>query len=104
MKLLAPEMKSFNEKTKKMSKTGDYNGVQEERKKFSQLRKHHGISSWGALLGLSQIPFIMTWFFSVRYMAMNPDLFPKMTDEGFLWFQNLSDYDPFFVLPLSSPP
>lgn len=78
MKLIAPEMKAFNDRTKKAAQKGDYATVSEEREKFAELRKKHGINPFLPLLGLSQIPFLITWFLSLRYMAMNPDIFPKM--------------------------
>lgn len=78
MKLIAPEMKAFQDKMRKASQSGDYATVNEEREKNANLRRHHGIKTWINLMGLAQIPFLITWFLSVRYMAMNPDMFPKM--------------------------
>lgn len=78
MKLIAPEMKAFNDKMKKAAQKGDYDTVKEEREKFAELRKLHGINPMISILSLTQIPFLITWFLSLRYMAMNPDIFPKM--------------------------
>jgi YidC/Oxa1 family membrane protein insertase len=79
MKLIAPEFKSFNERIKKLSQKGDNAALTEEREKFADFRKKHGINPMMSLLSLGQIPFLITWFLSVRYMAMNPDIFPKMS-------------------------
>ena len=78
MKLIAPEMKNFNDKMKKASQKGDYATVNEERDKFAEFRKQHGINPLISILGMVQIPFLITWFLSLRHMAMNPDLFPRM--------------------------
>lgn len=78
MKLIAPEMKAFNDRMKKYAQKGDQAALSEEREKFAEFRKKHGINPLVSLLGLTQIPFLITWFLSVRYMAMNPDIFPKM--------------------------
>lgn len=78
MKLIAPEMKAFSDRMRKASQSGDYATVNEERERNTNLRKTHGIKTWMNLMGLSQIPFLITWFLSLRYMAMNPDLFPQM--------------------------
>lgn len=79
MRLIAPEMKAFTEKSRKAQQMGDYELMKEEREKFSQLRKALGIKPWLNILGLVQIPFLISWFISLRYMSMNPDLFPRMT-------------------------
>lgn len=44
----------------------------------------------------------MTWFFSLRYVCTLPDKYPGLMNEGFLWFKNLSDYDPYGTLPILS--
>jgi membrane protein insertase Oxa1/YidC/SpoIIIJ len=65
-------------------------------------RKLHGISGIAPLLSISQFPFLITWFLQLRYMATSPDLFPGMENGGYLWFENLCQYDPIFILPLLS--
>lgn len=49
-----------------------------------------------------QFPFLMTWFFSLRYILTMPELYPGVKTEGLLWFTDLSAYDSFFILPLLS--
>jgi YidC/Oxa1 family membrane protein insertase len=78
MRLISKETKAFQERTKLLAKKGDYEAMKEEREKFSELRRSHGISTFIPLLGLVQVPFLITWFVSLRYMTMNPDLFPGM--------------------------
>jgi hypothetical protein len=77
-KLLSAEMKEFQDKMKKLSRSGEYGAIKEEREKFNALRRSHGISTSIQLLTLTQIPFLMTWFLSLRYMLGNADLFPAL--------------------------
>ena len=48
------------------------------------------------------MPFLITWFLSLRYMTALPDIYPGLRTEGLLWFTNLSEYDPYCVLPVLS--
>jgi YidC/Oxa1 family membrane protein insertase len=77
-RLLSAEMKEFQEKMKKLSRTGEYGAIKEEKAKLNVLRKSHGISTSIQMLTLTQIPFLMTWFLSLRYMLGNPDIFPGL--------------------------
>lgn len=48
-----------------------------------------------------QIPFLITWFLSLRYVSALPEVFPSVT-QSFLWIPDISTYDPYFILPLIS--
>jgi len=102
MKLLEPEMKNFQNTVQKYQRAGDFKGSREARKVFSALRERYGINNFLPFLSLSQIPVLITWFLSLRYVANAPDLFPSIKTDGFLWFKDLSAYDPYFVLPVIS--
>jgi membrane protein insertase Oxa1/YidC/SpoIIIJ len=65
------------------------------------LRKK-GISTFVPMLNLLQVPLLITWFLSLRYMSNLPELYPQMLSEGYLWFSDLSTYDPYFVLPVTA--
>jgi YidC/Oxa1 family membrane protein insertase len=62
--------------------------------------KKKGISTIIPLLNLLQVPILLTWFFSLRYMSNLPEVYPQMLSEGLLWFSDLSTYDPYFLLPV----
>lgn len=62
--------------------------------------KRKGINTLVPLVNLLQIPFLLTWFFSLRYLSNLPEIYPQILSEGFLWFSDLSTYDPYFVLPV----
>jgi len=54
------------------------------------------------VLSLTQIPVLITWFLSLRYIANMPDKYPTLKTEGLLWFKDLSVMDPYCILPLIS--
>lgn len=62
--------------------------------------KKRGINNLVPMLNLLQIPLLLTWFFSLRYMSNLPEVFPQLLTEGYLWFTDLSTYDPYFVIPV----
>ncbi len=49
-----------------------------------------------------QIPLLITWFLSLRYLTNLPEVYPQLQTEGFLWIKDLSAYDPYFILPILS--
>jgi len=71
-------------------------------KQFSNIRARYGINNWVTLLSLSQIPILITWFLSLRYVTSLPDKYPALKTEGMLWFQDLSEMDPYCILPIIS--
>jgi len=59
-----------------------------------------GISHAISFVNLLQIPILLSWFFSLRYMSNLPEIYPQILTEGYLWFTDLSTYDPYFLLPV----
>ena len=64
--------------------------------------KKKGFSNVIPLLNIFQVPILITWFLSLRYMSNLPEIYPQIYTEGFLWFEDLSTYDPYFVLPIAA--
>lgn len=100
MKLIEPEMKNFQQATQRLSRMGDFTALRDAQKQFAKLRQKYGIHNWVIGLSLTQIPFLITWFLSLRYVSQLPDKYPGLRTDGFLWFQDLSEMDPYFVLPV----
>ena len=48
-----------------------------------------------------QLPFLITWFLSLRYITTLPEAYP-IVQQSFLWMQDISTFDPYFILPLFS--
>lgn len=100
MQLLAPEMAKFKELQQKAYRGGDrvlMNRVAEE---MQRTMRRYGVSQGKQMMGLTQIPFILWFFWSLNEMAYNPEDYPGMVTDGFLWFKNLSEPDPYFLLPV----
>lgn len=49
-----------------------------------------------------QIPLLITWFLSLRYITNLPEVYPQIQTSGFGWIKDLSAYDPYFILPIIS--
>ncbi|KAH0497821.1 hypothetical protein TgHK011_005105 [Trichoderma gracile] len=61
------------------------------------LRTEYGVSNWGILWSLAQIPFTFGLFRIVSGMVHIP--VPSLENAGFLWFTDLTATDPYFILP-----
>ncbi|GAB0132829.1 hypothetical protein EsDP_00001254 [Epichloe bromicola] len=61
------------------------------------LKEQYGVSNWGMLWSLGQIPFTFGLFRIVSAMANVP--VPAMENAGYLWFPDLTATDPYFILP-----
>lgn len=89
MQELQPEMKKLQEKYK--------NKPQEMQQKLAALYKEKGINPLaGCLPLLAQMPILIGIFYAIR------DYDYGMVAPSFLWLQNLSDTDPYYILPVLS--
>lgn len=65
---------------------------------MKQLYKENDCSPYKSILGpLVQLPMFVSFFFGIRGMAYLP--VESFKTGGYLWFQDLTLYDPYFVLP-----
>jgi membrane protein insertase Oxa1/YidC/SpoIIIJ len=62
LKLIGPEFKDMQAQMSAAQKVGNYKEMNESRAKLSRLQEKHGINQIVSLLGLIQIPFLITWF------------------------------------------
>lgn len=72
-----------------------------EAEKFRKLKKDLETKSGSSmskifLYGALPVPFTLLGFFSLRELTSLPEL----KDQGLLWFQDLTIYDPYYILPL----
>lgn len=89
MQELQPEMKKLQEKYK--------NKPQEMQQKLAALYKEKGVNPLaGCLPLLAQMPILIGIFYAIR------DYDYGMVAPSFLWLQNLSDTDPYYILPVLS--
>lgn len=89
MQELQPEMKKLQEKYK--------NNPQEMQKRVAALYKDKGVNPLAGCLPLiAQMPILIGIFYAIRdydYGSVAP---------SFLWLDNLSDTDPYYILPVLS--
>jgi YidC/Oxa1 family membrane protein insertase len=102
MKLIEPETKNFNASLQKLTQAKDMAGSRALQKQYVELRQRYGISMLTPFISMLQVPILMTWFFSLRYVCSLPEQYPGLVSQGFLWFKDLSEYDPYGVLPVLS--
>jgi membrane protein insertase Oxa1/YidC/SpoIIIJ len=60
--------------------------------------RRYGIRQSLQLLTLGQLPFILWFFWTLQEIVYEPEKFPGIETDGFMWFKNLADPDPYFVL------
>ncbi|KAJ6438210.1 OXA1-like protein [Purpureocillium lavendulum] len=86
MKLI---QQGFQERDMEMRQKGQYLN--------KMLKEQYGASNWGMLWSFMQIPFTFGLFRIVSGMTHIP--VPSLETAGYLWFQDLTATDPYFVLP-----
>lgn len=101
MQLLAPEMTAYRTNMQAAYKTGNKANLMAATEEYKQLMRKHDINTAVNLIPLTQIPFLIMFFWTLQDMAYNPEKFPGMETDGFLWFKNLADPDPYFILPVA---
>lgn len=65
-----------------------------------KLREEYGVSIGRSFMGLIQLPFTFGLFRLITGMATLP--VPAFETSGFLWFTDLTQTDPYFLLPLGA--
>lgn len=65
-----------------------------------KLREEYGVSIGRGFIGLVQLPFTFGLFRLVTGMSTLP--VPAFESAGFLWFTDLTQADPYFLLPLGA--
>lgn len=101
MKELKPYMDKFKEKARLAQMTRNMALMKSAKDELKEAQNKKGVDNFYALLNVFQIPFVITWFLSLRYVAALPEVFPSVS-QGFLWISDLSAYDPYFILPIAS--
>ena len=101
MKELKPYMDKFKEKARLAQMTRNMALMKSAKEELKEAQNKKGVDNFYALLNVLQVPFVITWFLSLRYVAALPEVFPSVS-QGFLWISDLSAYDPYFILPITS--
>ena len=102
MKLLEPELKEYREKMMQSFQAGNRSQGQKMKMQMGAFMQKYGVSNVVPLLNILTIPAFITFFISLRYMVFTPELFPGVDNSHFLWLKDLSQPDPFYILPFIS--
>jgi len=96
-----PEMKKIEEQIQEMKASG--NLTTEKRMEVAHRQaaifKKHKINMLAFLMPFTQMPIFVSFFFGCRALA---DRFPDISSGGYAWFLDLSQQDPYWVLPITS--
>jgi len=73
---------------------------EEYRQKLSALLAKHNVRPWMSMVGaLGQLPLWLTFFFTLRHVT-RPGAGLGFETGGLLWFEDLTQPDPYYVLPV----
>lgn len=100
MQMLAPEMAAYKQAMNRIYKGGNRAALTPVNEEFMALKRRYGIRSGLQMMPMTQLPLILFFFWTLQDMAYGIEQFPGMETDGFLWFKNLSEPDPYFLLPL----
>ena len=100
MQLLAPEMAKLRADLMDAHKARDKAKIKAANEGMQVLKIKYNINTGLGIIPLFQVPFVIYFFWTLQDMVYEIDRFPNMTTDGFLWFKNLSEADPYFVLPV----
>ncbi|RCH97737.1 Mitochondrial inner membrane protein oxa1l [Rhizopus azygosporus] len=96
-----PDVTRIMDNLKKAQAEGDTLSVDKYSREIQTLFKNndcHPMKSLG--LPMIQMPVMISFFMAIRSMAEVP--VPGLTNEGLLWFTDLSAKDPYYILPAIS--
>ncbi|GAA5825259.1 hypothetical protein JCM11251_006909 [Rhodosporidiobolus azoricus] len=101
MAIIQPQMLSGMNKLKEAKARGDFAGMQTAQMEVQQLMKKHDVNPIRNLVfPLAQAAVFTCMFFALRGLAEAG--LPSMTTEGFGWVTDLTQRDPYWILPVMS--
>lgn len=98
--LLAPELERYREELQAAYRSKNFEKVNQLNMYMKGLKHKYKIKNTYNTASLFQLPFIIYFFWTLQEMSYSIDIYPAMTTDGFLWFKNLAEPDPYFILPI----
>ncbi|KAL9975124.1 hypothetical protein ACROYT_G012242 [Oculina patagonica] len=96
---IKPQIEEIQAKMRELMNSQDSVAQATATAKMKQLYQDHDCHPFKSILGpLVQMPLFISFFFAIRRMAYLP--VESFKTGGYLWFQDLTLYDPYFVLPI----
>lgn len=71
-------MAVYNQKARISLQTGNKSIRQQAHYEMKMALKRKGISQFVPMLNILQIPILITWFLSIRYMSNLPEIYPQL--------------------------
>jgi len=99
MQKIRPESQVLMDQMKAAAAKQDQGTIQSVRKKIKALYKANDIKLWSMALPFVQIPFGFGLWRVCRNMVDAG--VPGLETGGYLWFQDLTVSDPYFILPMA---
>jgi YidC/Oxa1 family membrane protein insertase len=101
MTMLGPEFASHRAEVSKAYSSGKREDVMKAQEEMSALKRRFGINTSLQLFQITQLPFLIMFFWTIQDMSYDIIKYSGMLTDGFLWFSNLAEPDPYFLLPLA---
>ena len=102
MKLINPEIEEYRGKMMAEYKSGNRRQGEIYKQELAVLMRRYNVSQTLPLINMAMIPAFITYFISLRFMVFQPELFPGIASSQFFWLNDLSQADPYFILPFIS--
>lgn len=98
---LGVEMSEFSSRMNKLKMTKNIELMRKEKIKLGKFRKTHGIGGNPLTLVFSFLQGItlISWAALIQQYTYKLEDYPQMVTGGFFWFKDLSQVDPYCILP-----
>ncbi|GAB5366664.1 hypothetical protein AAMO2058_001162900 [Amorphochlora amoebiformis] len=96
-----PEIQRITDEMNELKASGNF-GLQKQQEyiaKQQEIMRKHGAEFSKMLYPFIQMPVFMSFFFATRSLH---ERFPDVTSGGYAWFMDLSQPDPYYLLPIFS--
>ena len=100
LQLLSPEMSKIREEIMYAYSSKDLNKIKAANMGMKVLYAKYNIQTGPGIIPIFQLPFVLFFFWTLLDMTKAIDKYPGITTDGFLWFTNLAEADPYFLLPI----
>lgn len=102
IKVIQPQIKEITSNLKACMARGDRAKSQQIQAQRKMLMKKHKINSARGLLSLFTIPAYLSLFWFFKNISSNAEFYVPGVDRAFLWMQDITLPDPYFVIPVLS--
>lgn len=104
LKKLEPELAEYKKRIKALNQARETKLALLERKKMFEFQSKlvTNPNPFNFFLNLIQFMTLGSWACLVQRFSFRVEDYPEMLTGGFLWFKDLSQADPYYILPLMS--